>query len=148
MSNSADKLIKYQKQGYLFHGSPNPELEELIPKQSLDTKEPDSWNTDKAVFATSEPAAAVIFSLIDTEKLKESGEWSVKWEGNKTITTLPKQWIETLKKQKGYVYVLEKESFKEKLYKQYKSKKGVTPIDKLAVTLNDYEYLGGNLREI
>ena len=77
MLDSFAKLKKLKEKGYLFHGSFKSDLKELVPNQTSDSQDPQGWNVDKAVFATDKPAAAIIFSLINLEKLEGSRQWSV-----------------------------------------------------------------------
>lgn len=147
MLDSFAKLKKLKEKGYLFHGSFESDLKELVPSQTSDSQDPQGWNVDKAVFATDKPAAAIIFSLINLEELEGSKQWSVGWEGQKVITKLPMEWCKVVEKAIGYVYVLKPEHFSEELENQFKSKVSVKPVQKVRVTLSDYFLLGGILKK-
>jgi len=145
MGDSVRKLKNYALKGFLFHGSPASKLKRLTPKQATDAGN-NKWNIDKAVFATDQPSAAVIFAIINLNKIKGSGTWSVNWENNEVITALPERWLNCIKKIKGYIYVVKQDTFKEKSHNQYKSKVSVVPIDKIEVSFNDYIEFGGMVK--
>lgn len=152
-STSYEQLLDYQKQGFVFHGSTNPNITTLEPKPATDTDKDNTFNNDTAIFATPLPSASVIFSCMSIDiALKEAGggTWSVSQDkkGN-IIAKIPKKWQPYVTNNSGHVYVLDSSSFP-KIEEtnggwQVKSKQAVTPIAKVEVTFSDFEKLGGIL---
>lgn len=150
--SSLEKLIEYEKQGYLFHGSPNPHIEILEPRAANDVDSTRAFNIDNAVFATSRVQTAIIFAVVGRNKLPvniQSSAWEVQWDKfDNAHTKIPKIWKEYVEKMTGIVYVLPSETFTEKYHAQLKSKESVKPIDKIEVSFQDFFEAGGNVEWI
>lgn len=146
-------LINYQKQSYVFHGSPNPDIKTLEPRPATDVDKSNLFNNDTAVFATVNPVASIIFacmslSEIPTEILNRS--WSVTQDQNKQIVSkIPRTWKQYVENNTGYVYVLDGTNFTAEGETeggwQVKSRQPVTPTSKILVSFSDFEELGGKL---
>ena len=153
ISLSVNLLNKYQKAGYVFHGSENPNIQLLEPRSAKDIDKSNKFNNDKAVFASINPRASVIFACMSYDKIPEnkiSGEWSVGCdEIDKIIARIPLKWKKFIYKNTGYVYVLDKTSFSKQesieLGWQVKSDKAVKPIARVTVKFQDFEKLGGEI---
>ena len=137
-SEKTDKILKYQEEGYLFHGSPDNNIEVLEPKLAQDLDPDISFNNDEAVYASRDPLACCSFALP-----KPSGNWG--FDG--TNAKFPKKWKEHFEKKQnmGTLYVLPPESFIHTKAWQSKSKEKVKPIDKISVSLETFFSLGGKI---
>ena len=148
---SVEKLIEYQKQGYLFHGSPANSLTLLEPKPATDAQNTSGFNIDTAVFASNDPAPAVLFGCIKntTSEHNLNGNWSVggtKKEGNIIIIAkIPRSWQRCLTGSIGYVYVLNNQEPTKESDDSWQVKiKGISgPVDCIQVCFEDFEKLSG-----
>jgi hypothetical protein len=148
---SVEKLRSYAEKGFLFHGSPDPTLEVIEPREAKDIDTEASFNNDLAVFGTNRPEIATAFGMIDSAKLPEGTVWRIGQSGNplKTYIEFPKTLRTYLQTASGYVYVLPSEDFTEKEAEdspQTKSKTAVKPVDKITIKFEDFERLGGVVR--
>ena len=148
MADGLEQLLKYQD--VLFHGSPCASIKTLEPRPAKDLDKTNTFNTDLAVFASSNVCFSIIFGLVDSNKLKnECGfGWSVGSmhdENNQVnvISEIPKQAKEFVENAIGYVYVLPKDNFKESSSFQHKSKLPVTPLERIEIKLQDFYDAGG-----
>ncbi len=146
------QLQEYEKEGYVFHGSPDSNITELDPRPAADVDETNVFNNDTAVFATPSPAAGVIFACMSRDNVPEEirrGTWSVGSEdGNKIVARIPKKWQKHLVNNSGYVYVLDGTNFSNKgdiEGWQVKSKKSVEPETSVEVSFSDFEKSGGTI---
>lgn len=143
----------YQKHGYVFHGSPNPDIKILEPRPATDVDKSNTFNNDTAVFATKNPVASVIFacmSLINLPKEIHNRSWSVTQDENgQIVSKIPRIWKEYVESNTGYIYVLDGKSFTGEGETeggwQVKSKQPITPTAKILVSFSDFEKLGGKL---
>ena len=146
-------LLKYQNEGFVFHGSPNPDIKILEPRPATDVDKSNAFNNDTAIFATRRPEASVIFgcmSLANLPKAIHNGSWSVGQENGETIVSkIPKVWKEYVSNNTGYVYVLDGKDFSGEGETeggwQVKSKNSAVPIARVKVSFSDFEKLGGKL---
>ncbi|MBN1619065.1 hypothetical protein JW887_07055 [Candidatus Dojkabacteria bacterium] len=147
------QLKAFEKQGYVFHGSRNPNILKLEPRPATDVDKANAFNNDTAVFAAPSPTASVIFacmSLDNVPKELRSGNWSVGSERGKGIVArIPQKWQQYVSTNTGYVYVLDGSTFSGKCDTegvwQVKSKQPVKPTTVLTVTFSDFEQLGGSV---
>ncbi|HVX92564.1 MAG TPA: hypothetical protein VHA74_00430 [Candidatus Dojkabacteria bacterium] len=148
---AVERLLDYEKQGYLFHGSTKNNLSIIEPKSAKDVNDKEEFNNDNAVFASVSAAGSVIFGcMYFPEEIdnKVHGAWSVGPSRGigKIWAQIPKGWKEYIKNNRGYVYVLKRDPFIEGLregFWQAKSKTPVVPVDIIQVQFSDYEKLGG-----
>jgi hypothetical protein len=154
LNNSNIEILEnYSKQGYLFHGSPNGEIEILEPRPANDIDRNNEFNNDNAIFATDNLTSSIIFGVVSRDYLPEDIKrfmWATNWATENGVTEVTAKVHESWKffienYGKGYVYVLSTETFKEKSGSQRKSKESVKPIDKVDVNLNDFYKAGGKL---
>lgn len=148
MSEGLQRLLKYKDA--LYHGSPCADIKTLEPRPAKDLDKANTFNTDMAVFASSNVCFSIIFGLVDSKKLKDDCGfgWSVgsmKDENNQVnvFSEIPKQAKEFVENAIGYVYVLAKDSFKESSAFQHKSKVPVTPLERIEIKLQDFYDAGG-----
>ncbi len=150
--SASEKLLDYQSQGYLFHGSPNMNIEILEPRKSKEVDPRKEFNIDTAVFASSSALLTIIFGAVpERNRLPEeirAKTWHTDWPDGKISSRIPKEWKEFVMKNIGYVYILPKDTFTENKGLQYKSKLAVKPIDKIPVTLSDFIEMGGKVEWI
>ncbi len=147
-SEKIDKILKYQEDGYFFHGSPDSNIEVLEPRKASDTDSENAFNNDEAVFACKTPLVC-IFALqkqIDdgvNKKIIPSDSWSF---GGR-IAKFPKGWKKYLENTnyEGTLYVLPPNSFIHTKGWQAKSKEKVKPTDRIPVSLETFFSLGGKI---
>lgn len=131
---------------YVFHGSENPKLDSLEPRQGYNYKngvqEPDG---DPAVFASSKVDYAIMMALINKKNCPSgyhSGASSTQKESGEIALTLraSKDSIEQLNDESfGYVYIFDKNVFqkREDGGVEYVSKVPVSSVKKIRVTKSD-----------
>ncbi len=146
------QLQEYEKQGYVFHGSTDPNIKILNPRPATDVDETNAFNNDTAIFATPSPTASVIFACMSLNNVPREirrGVWSIGSEdGQKIVARIPKKWRKHLKNNSGYVYILDGSTFSNKgdvKGWQVKSKKSVKPVTSVNVSFTDFEKLGGTV---
>lgn len=143
-------LERMRDNGYLFHGSGNPErMDILVPRKS---KDPGSeWNSDTAVYASSEPVWSAAFAIY-----KDNHPWrtSVVTDGTGKIKQMsaymPESYRARAQRERGWIYVLPPDNFEKESEEslQHKSKKAIRPIAAVEVTLQDYYDMGGKVEWI
>lgn len=141
------QLLEYKKQGYVFHGSTNPNITVIEPRSATDNDKDNTFNNDTAIFATKVPEASVVFACNSIDNVPREiggGNWKIGGtEDGKLIANYPKKWQPYITKNTGYVYVLSSSTFTDIGGWQVKSKQAVTPIAKIPVSFSDFEKLGG-----
>ncbi|MGI6423188.1 MAG: hypothetical protein ACOX0X_01020 [Candidatus Dojkabacteria bacterium] len=143
------KILDYQKEGYLFHGSTVNNIELLEPRPASDSDLTSTFNNDTAVFATSNPQTC-IFALISTEKVpKEILKGDIWITGNQSSleVKIPAKWKRYMEDNVGTLYVVPPEKFikyNDESW-QSKSKEAVIPKDKITVRFEHFFRLGGKL---
>jgi len=153
MNLKIKQIQEFKNKEYLFHGSSNGEITSLEARDASDVDLENTFNNDKAVFATNNYASSVIFSLIDRNKMPADikyGTWEIQWDedGSNCIAKIPISWKNYLARINGFLYVLPSESFRENNGAQFKSKENVIPNKVIEVNLEDYFSLGGKLEWI
>lgn len=140
-------LLKSFKDKYYFHGSCNPSIDILEPREANDVK--DEWNRGNWVFATMNPTEAIIYSVFEISTIPkefvQNTTWSVRNEDGIVIARMPKEWRPYVEKTVGSVYVLPKDIFKEIKGDHAKSSENVIPKTRVLVMLNDFEKMGGKV---
>jgi len=144
------KLQEYKKRGFVFHGSPNPDIKILEPRPSREVDPKRTFNLDTAVFADKNFISPIVFSLVDRNKFRElHGDytWYIYWDKETNLPTakIPAKWKDSVTSAKGIVYVLPGDTFVYEEGSQKKSRVEVTPSDRVEVTLNDYLEAGGKI---
>lgn len=149
ISQSVQKLLAYKKQGYVFHGSPNPDIKVLTTRPAADVDRSKKFNNDTAIFGTTRPEAAVIFGVMPMkipDEIKGGRSWSVDENENSTVVAeIPTNWLPYIEGNIGTVYVLDGDKFERSPFWQTKSYVEVTPVESVTVTLNDFYALGGEI---
>lgn len=144
--NTISKILNYKKEGYLFHGSPNPDITVLEPRQANDSDK-NIYNSDNAVYASDNPLVCII-GIVENSFKGLPGTFGLGSYGNgPLIAEIPKSWKERVEKSSGNLYILPPESFEKGSVRgwQWKSFQSVAPVDKILVTLNDFIALGGKV---
>lgn len=140
------KIREYEKQGYLFHGSSNPNIDILEPRKAQDI-ENKSFNTDTAIYASQTPLVCIMGIVRNGfEGLK--GDWRLGTNESGQLTAqIPKSWKSYVENSEGTLYVLPSDTFEKSSPKgwQQKSFQSVAPIDRIDLTLNDFLTLGGQV---
>lgn len=143
------KLQEYKKDGFVFHGSTNPSLEILEPRQTKETNPLRTFNIDTAVYADIGYVSPIIFALVDKKAIIEetgSFSWSTHWDSNgMPLARIPLKAKEIIERGKGVVYVLPGDSFVDKQGFQAKSKFAVSPVERVEVGIQDYYDAGGKI---
>jgi predicted esterase len=145
-----EKLVEYEKQGYVFHGSPSKDIEMLEPRLNQDPNAESDFDNDTAVFAARMASVAVIFACATENSVPKeiwdsrSWVWSMDVGGPSSITAkISTEWKPFISKSSGYIYVLENKHFTLKEGLQVKSREPVKPMDVIKVEFSDFEKLGG-----
>jgi len=136
-------LEKKKKEGFLFHGSSNDSIVEFEPRKSNDPTS--KWNSQKAVYASSEPVWSTIFAVYQGGQTWSTDD-EVKEDKNPSfVTRIPTSFQDEIGRWTGHVYVLPKDGFKQDPTNpiQFRSFDPVQPIDSIKVTINDYYQMGG-----
>ena len=144
------KIQEYAKQGYLFHGSTNGNIDVLQPKLANDTDINNPFNNDCAVFASRLPEAC-IFGLISTKSVPEEilDDVTIVVGRNRDrhlFVEIPIKLKPYIENNIGTLYVLPPATFDlSHIEWQVKSKEEVKPIDKISVGFEDFKNLGGEV---
>ena len=149
VSENIKKLESYQKQGFLFHGSPFEISKNIEPRKASDADASHKFNNDLAVFASDDYRMTIIYSLMNFSILPmfNGASCSVgRDHQNNIVANLPHEWKDVIEKTIGYVYILPKDSFKETDGLQWKSKEPVVPLERLTVSLQDFTSLKGRIK--
>lgn len=144
-----DPRLGIKTRGYLFHGSPNGEIELLEPRQALHHGKPDG---EPAVCAAEDVYRSIFISLLNRSVLgdeaKSAGSgWSRDGNGP-TIYKATKNLLDAAKTSKGYLYLLNPNDFawvelddpKHGKKRELRSNKPVRPVGKIKVRLTDFPY--------
>ncbi|MFI5240781.1 MAG: hypothetical protein ACHQUB_03695 [Candidatus Saccharimonadia bacterium] len=128
-----DKLKKYKQAGkYLFHGSPEGNIELFTPRQASSFGKPDGL---PAVHASSEIEPAIFMAILGGRHV-EAG-WDDEFSGFGFYATDRALQEARQKNWMGYVYILPSASFVERRHLEWASSTQITAIDKIKVTIND-----------
>jgi hypothetical protein len=144
------RLQEYERQGFVFHGSPNGNISILEPRLAADIDKSNAFNNDTAVFAALSPKAAILIacmSFVSIPPEKRNGFWSIdSTDKDNCITArIPSKWRSFVITNHGFVYVLPGETFRGRNESgwQAKSKTAVVPTAKIEVEFEDFEKSGG-----
>ena len=143
------KILEYQEDGYLFHGSQKDDLDLLVPQEAHDSVSTHTFNNDTAIFASSNPQTC-IFALISREKVPKEilkGNIIVRGKGSYLLAEIPLRWKEYMEDNVGILYVIPPDGFitQEGGSWQYKNREAVVPVDKISVSFEHFLRLGGKL---
>jgi hypothetical protein len=148
--SNIEKLLEYQKQGYVFHGSSDRDLRRLEPQLNQDINAESDFDNDTAVFVSKVASISVIFACATENSVPKkiwdsrSWVWGVSYDELSPVTAkISTEWKPYLTKSHGYVYAFERGPFTLEEGWQVKSKKSVKPIDIIEVEFSDFEKLGG-----
>lgn len=148
-SNTVKEIKRYLEEGYLFHGSPNPNIEKLEPRFAIDVNPDRDFNNDTAVFGSNNPAASIIFSLLNlplgVDPELRARRSSVRMTGRGPLAAISTDWEPYIRSAKGTLYILPSQEFIKEEGWQAKSHSEVIPVARVTVTLEDYEKLGGKV---
>jgi hypothetical protein len=140
-----DRLLEYEKKGFLFHGSPSSTITVIEPRKARNSDDTE-FNNDDAIFASKYACAAALFACMDLTNLPD-GAWEIgnHREDKQIVAQLPKMWRNKLQENHGYVYVINNTGFVSTPGWQSKTHEAVTPIESIAVSFSDFELLGGRI---
>ncbi|MCL5093565.1 MAG: hypothetical protein M1355_00290 [Patescibacteria group bacterium] len=115
---------------FVFHGSDNPDIEELEPRQAYDKGKPDG---QPAVCAAINPDLTIFKSLMP----KFSAGWTR--INGEMLLLLKEKGDEEMKDKKGFVYILDKVLFSPDCNEtgDWRAYKEIKPISKVKVGIND-----------
>lgn len=145
--SAVEYLYRMRDMGFLFHGTAKPQHIELFePRKASDPNK--EWNSQVAVYASSEPIWSVIFAIY-----KGKSPWRTSLVTNEKgriteITAhLSDEFRETLPECTGRVYILPREEFEQENERsaQWRSKNPVAPVASVEVKLQDYFEMGGKI---
>lgn len=145
--SAVEYLYRMRDMGFLFHGTAKPQHIELFePRQASDPNK--EWNSQVAVYASSEPIWSVIFAIY-----KGKSPWRTTFKNNEKgriteITAhLSDEFRDTLSDCTGHVYILPREGFERENEHsaQWRSKDPVAPVASVEVNLQDYFDMGGKI---
>jgi hypothetical protein len=125
---------------YVFHGSENPHLEFLEPRQAFTIVDGKKVEDDKsAVHASQFCDIAIFMGLINEKNCPEGFRNTFSYEGGKGLTfSASQQALDQLsEKTKGYVYVFTKEDFVPRGRAQLVSYNEVKPLRIVEVSKTD-----------
>ena len=141
-----EQLLSLEAEGkYVFHGSENPDLDLLEPRQAYNYNKDGKQVPDgePAVFASSKADYAVMMALINKKNcskgFRSSAGSSQDDKGEVKLTLhVSRISIEQLNDESfGYVYVFNKDVFQEKGGAEYVSKIPVSSVNKIRVMKAD-----------
>ena len=138
-TDTITKILKYQEEGYVFHGSEDPDIATLEPRLA---KGIGSFNADTAVYASTNPQVCIMGII------RSRSSWCLGKNDRGSLTAeIPISWKPLVEKGHGTLYVLPSESFVSGNVEgwQVKSQVPVMPVDKVDVTFDDYLALGGKV---
>jgi hypothetical protein len=123
---------------YVFHGSENPHLDILEPRQAHTIIDGEKENDDEpAVHASRFADIAILMALVNMKNCKEGFESGFRYEG-KVILSADKKALGQLDSSSvGYVYVFEKDDFESRGMSQSISYEPVRPIRIIEVKKED-----------
>ncbi|HCI05155.1 TPA: hypothetical protein DEX28_00210 [Patescibacteria group bacterium] len=133
-----DLLLELEKTGqYLFHGSEN-EIEIFEPHQAYNFINGKKTKDDKpGVHASPFAEVAVFMSLINNKNCPAGFSNTFYWNGSKVVLGATKQALDQLNNAKGYVYVFDKFSFKQRSSIEYIHHTSIKPLRMIEVGFKD-----------
>ncbi len=141
-----EKVLNYQGDGYLFHGSDNPDIDVLEPRLAKDSSG-NTFNSDTAVYASSNPQVCIM-GIVSNSFKGLKGSWNLGNKGGSDLTAeIPSTWRDFVEKSHGILYVLPSNTFVKASPNawQAKSTEPVKPVDKVELSFDDYLALGGKV---
>lgn len=136
-----EKLKEYEKQGYLFHGSPN-KIELLEPKQAFSSYGSDTLvkHGEPSVSATPFVELAIFRSIINDKNAPDDHDSSFGYNSDiGLLFSVSEKTLNQAKGKKGFVHILPLEGFKKfsNTIMEWRSEKEVKPIDIIKVSFED-----------
>ena len=137
---SKEKLLLLQEEGtYVFHGSPDI-IKTLIPRQAYNKNEKtEEMEIDgkSAVCATPYADIAIFRALINSKDFTEESTSSFGIENMQLYFSATKNLLDRAKNKIGYVYILDKQTFKKFNGIECRSSKSNNPIEIIEVCFDD-----------
>ena len=145
-----DPRLGIKTRGYLFHGSPNGEIESLEPRQANHKGLPDG---KPAVCAATDPYRSIFISLLNRGHLTavpkpaaRSG-WS-RVGDQPTIFSATQNLIDAVQEATGYIYLLDPGDFRwidlepdiHGPRRELRSLRTVDPLHKIEASISDFPY--------
>lgn len=147
LPSGREQLLRLENEDrYVFHGSENPDLDQLEPRQGYDyingAHEPDG---DPAVFASNKADYAILMAIVNRQNCPNgysSSAGTVESEKGEIVLelTVTKDAIEQLTDESsGYVYVFNRNDFEPRENKrmEFVSKIPISSVDRIKVTKKD-----------
>ena len=131
---------------YVFHGSENPSIDMMEPRQAYnykdDIQEPDG---DPAVFASSKVDYAILMAIVNSTNCPQGYHSSAGTQVDEKGEVILKLWMDKqaydqlTDSSEGYVYVFDRDLFVQRNERgvEYMSKAPVTSVRKVRVTKGD-----------
>lgn len=145
-----DPRLDIKTRGYLFHGSPNGEIESLEPRQANHKGLPDG---KPAVCAATDPYRSIFISLLNRDHLTVTPKPSARsgWSrvGNQpTVFSATQNLIDLAQIATGYIYLLDPTGFKwidlepdvHGSRRELRSLREVKPLHRIKTSLSDFPY--------
>ncbi len=142
-----DGRLLIPTKGYLYHGSPNPDIEQLEPRQAIHHGNPDG---EPAVCAGKNLQDSIFISLFNRSRLEDPNTGASGWsrdKGGPTKYTATRNVIEIANRSKGYLYLLNPDDFdwvvlNDPIHDKKRELRSFTPVKPLAkieVTVSDFD---------
>lgn len=127
------------EEDYLFHGSENPDLKTLEPRQAYTVVNGIKENDDRpAVHASPFSDIAVIMSLMNEKNCPDGFDSGFSSNGDKLELWTTRESLNNLRDDvKGYVYVFSKDDFTKRTTSQWIAYNSVSPIKIIEVMKSD-----------
>ena len=140
MSNSLEKLKKYQEEGFLFHGS-SDKLECLEPRQAYTFINKEKVKDgEPAVFTSPFYKIAIFMSLFNKKNCQHGFDVGYHFDnGNFNFRATKKSMDQLNDSSVGYVYVFSKDDFSERNSAEFVSYKTVKPVGIIEVGKSDLD---------
>ncbi|USN97664.1 MAG: hypothetical protein H6799_01020 [Candidatus Nomurabacteria bacterium] len=143
-----DERLQIKTRGYLYHGSPDPNITELEPRQAIHHGMPDG---EPVVCAGKNLQDSIFISLFNRSRLEDPSSGASGWSRDNsgpTTYTATRDVIVIAKKSKGYLYLLDPDNFDwvvledpiHKSKRELRSLEAVKPLAKIEVTISDFDH--------
>ncbi len=136
---NTEKLKEYEKQGYLFHGSPD-KISVLKPIQPFSYDEKLGKMVEHgnpSVVATSFLNVSVFRSIVNRKNAPDEHDSAFGNGSNGLNFKASSKTLDQAKNKKGFVHVLDKKGFERFSGMEWRSKEEVKPIDIIEVSFDN-----------
>jgi len=148
-----DGRLLIPTQGYLYHGSPNPDITELEPRQAIHSGKKDG---EPAVCASKNLQDSIFISLFNRSRLEDSSSGASGWSRSRAglpTYTATRNVIDAANRSKGYLYLLNPDNFdwvvlEDPVHKSKRELRSLTPVKPLAKIEVTISYFDHEVKEI